>query len=141
MRASATHWRAAHVNWFTQRGWHKRYRHQHARACAPILSVGPGAHSHHHTDDRTGGRDLGAVPRRMSWPPALPPPGYDLTGRRRFSPRIRAENFSKTSAHIGYRHSLRRGGQHAPARPRRRACPIAADWAANVCRSWTAAAP
>src|SRR5262249_21244413 len=25
MRASATHWRAAHVNWFTRRGWRKRY--------------------------------------------------------------------------------------------------------------------
>ena len=23
--ASATHWRATHVNWFTRRGWHKRY--------------------------------------------------------------------------------------------------------------------
>ena len=23
--ASATHWRAAHVNWFTRRGWRKRY--------------------------------------------------------------------------------------------------------------------
>ena len=64
--ASATHWRAAHVNWFTRRGWHKRYRRRHARACAPIWSVGSGAHSHDHTGDRTGGRDLGAVPRRMS---------------------------------------------------------------------------
>jgi len=80
--ASATHWRATHVNWFTRRGWHKRYRRRHARACAPILSVGSGAHSHDHTGDCTRGRDLGAVPRRMSWPPALPPPGYDLTGRR-----------------------------------------------------------
>ena len=25
MSASATHWRAAHVNWFTRRGWCKRY--------------------------------------------------------------------------------------------------------------------
>ena len=39
---------------------------RHARACAPILSVGSGAHSHDHTGDRTGGRDLGVVPRRMS---------------------------------------------------------------------------
>src|SRR5215468_5178710 len=48
MGASATHWRAAHVNWFTRRGWRKRYRRRHARACAPILSVGSvgsGAHS------------------------------------------------------------------------------------------------
>src|SRR5262245_57479550 len=40
--------------------------HRHARACAPILSVGSGAHSHDHTGDRTGGRDLGAGPHRMS---------------------------------------------------------------------------
>jgi len=39
--------------------------HRHARACAPILSVGSGAHSHDHTGDRTGGRDLGAGPHRM----------------------------------------------------------------------------
>jgi len=41
--------------------------HRHARACAPILSVGSGAHSHDHTGDSTGGRDLGAVPHRLSW--------------------------------------------------------------------------
>ena len=64
--ASATHWRATHVNWLTRRGWYKRYRRRHARACAPILSVGCGAHSHDHTGDCTRGRDLGAVPRRMS---------------------------------------------------------------------------
>src|SRR5262249_14442018 len=40
--------------------------HPHARACAPILSVGSGDHSHDHTGDRTGGRDLGAGPHRMS---------------------------------------------------------------------------
>ena len=28
MGASATHWRAAYVNWFTRRGWRKRYRHR-----------------------------------------------------------------------------------------------------------------
>jgi hypothetical protein len=43
-------------------GWHKRYRHRHARSCAPILSVGSGAHSPDHAGDRTGDRDLGAVP-------------------------------------------------------------------------------
>src|SRR5262245_28642665 len=32
------------------------------RTPAPILSVGSGAHSHDHTGDRTGGRDLGALP-------------------------------------------------------------------------------
>jgi hypothetical protein len=64
MGASATHWRAAHVNWFTQRGWRKRYRHRYARACVPILSVGSGAHSRDHAVDRTGGSDLGAVPHR-----------------------------------------------------------------------------
>ncbi len=38
------------------------------RTRAPILSVGSGAHSHDHTGDRTGGRDLGAVPmRRLRW--------------------------------------------------------------------------
>src|SRR5262249_55616329 len=57
-----THWRAAYVNWFTRRGWRKRYRHRYARACAPILSVGSGAHSRDHAVDRTGGSDLGAVP-------------------------------------------------------------------------------
>ena len=62
--ASATHWRAAHVNWFTQRGWRKRYRHRYARACAPILPVGSGANSRDHAVDRTGGSDLGAVPHR-----------------------------------------------------------------------------
>src|SRR5262249_6006250 len=41
--------------------------HRHARACAPILSVGSGAHSHDPTGDRTGGCDLGAGPYRMSW--------------------------------------------------------------------------
>src|SRR5262245_6332402 len=40
------------------------YGHRHARACAPILSVGSGTHSR----DRTGGRDLGAGPHRMSCP-------------------------------------------------------------------------
>ena len=64
--ASATHWRATHVNWFTRRGWHKRYRRRHARACAPILFVGSGAHSHDPTGGRTGSRDLGAGPHRMS---------------------------------------------------------------------------
>ncbi len=35
---------------------------------SPILSVGSGAHSHDHTGDRTGGRDLGALPmRRLRW--------------------------------------------------------------------------
>jgi hypothetical protein len=43
-------------------GWHKRYRHRHARARAPILSVGSGAHSPDHAGARTGDRDLGAVP-------------------------------------------------------------------------------
>src|SRR5262245_60170555 len=62
--ASATHWRAAHVNWFTRRGWRKRYRHRHEKSCAPILSVGSGAHSRDHAVDRTGGSDLGAVPHR-----------------------------------------------------------------------------
>src|SRR5262249_33076051 len=55
---------AAHVNWFTRRGWRKRYRHRHAQSCAPILSVGSGAHSRDHAVDRTGGSDLGAVPHR-----------------------------------------------------------------------------
>src|SRR5215469_5072990 len=64
MGANATYWRAAHVNWFTRRGWRKRYRHRHARQCAPILSVGSGAHSRDHAVDRTGGSDLGAVPHR-----------------------------------------------------------------------------
>ena len=32
------------------------------------LSIGSGAHSHDHTGDRTGGRDLGAGPHRMSCP-------------------------------------------------------------------------
>jgi hypothetical protein len=27
--------KAAHVKWFTRWGWHKCYRHRHARACAP----------------------------------------------------------------------------------------------------------
>src|SRR5262245_36414265 len=66
MSASATHWRAAHVNWFTRRGRRKRYRHRYARACAPILSVGSGAHSRDHAVDRTGGSDLGAVPHRSN---------------------------------------------------------------------------
>src|SRR5262249_31955741 len=49
--------------------------HRHARACAPILSVGSGAHGHDFTGDRTGGRDLGTVPYRMSFlPPAWPGP-------------------------------------------------------------------
>src|SRR5262249_54987009 len=43
-------------------------RARHARACALILSIGSGAHSSDHTGDRTGGRDLGAGPRRMSCP-------------------------------------------------------------------------
>jgi len=43
------------------------------RACAPILSVGSGAHGHDFTGDRTGGRDLGTVPHRMSFPPPRPP--------------------------------------------------------------------
>jgi hypothetical protein len=43
--------------------------HRHARACAPILSVGSRAHGHDYTGDRTGGRDLGTVPHRMSFPP------------------------------------------------------------------------
>ena len=64
--ASATHWRAAHVNWFTRREWRKRYRHRHAQSCAPILSVGSGAHSRDHAVDRTGGSDLGAVPHRSN---------------------------------------------------------------------------
>src|SRR6516165_1575059 len=75
MGASATHWRAAYVNWFTRRGWRKRYRHRHARACAPILSLGSGAHSRDHAVDRTGGSDLGAVPHRMSFPPPAPRSG------------------------------------------------------------------
>jgi hypothetical protein len=37
-------------------------------ACALILSVGSGADSHDHTGGRTGGRDLGAGPHRMSCP-------------------------------------------------------------------------
>jgi hypothetical protein len=44
----------------------KRYRQRYARACAPILLVGSAAHGRDHTDDRTRGRDLGAVPHRMS---------------------------------------------------------------------------
>src|SRR5262249_61312986 len=64
MGASATHWRAAHVNWFTQRGWRKRYRHRHARACPPILSLGSGGSGGDHAVDRTGGSDLGAVSHR-----------------------------------------------------------------------------
>jgi hypothetical protein len=62
-------------------GWHKRYRHRHARACAPILSVGSGAHSRDHTGDRTGSRDSGAVPHRMS----CPPPGIGADGSRRLA--------------------------------------------------------
>jgi hypothetical protein len=75
-RGRATHWRAAHVNWFTRRGWRKRYRHRHARPCAPILSRGSGAHSRDHAVARTGGSDLGAVPHRRPpislkpWPKA-----------------------------------------------------------------------
>src|SRR6516164_764371 len=38
----------------------------HARACAPILSVGSGAHSHDDTGDCTKGRDLGAGPHRLN---------------------------------------------------------------------------
>jgi hypothetical protein len=34
--------------------------------CAPILSVGSGAHSCDPIGDRTGGGDLGAVPLRLS---------------------------------------------------------------------------
>ena len=60
----AAHGRAAHVNRFTRRGWRKRYKHQHARPCAPILSGGSGAHSRDHAVDRTGGGDLGAVAHR-----------------------------------------------------------------------------
>jgi len=33
-----------------------------------FLSVGSGVHSHDDTGDRTGGRDLGAGPHRMSCP-------------------------------------------------------------------------
>src|SRR5262249_58925881 len=36
--------------------------------CAPILFVGSGARSHDHTGARTGSRDLGAGPHRMSGP-------------------------------------------------------------------------
>jgi len=45
------------------------------RACAPILSVGSGAHGHDFTGDRSGSRDLGAVPHRMSFPPPVPAAG------------------------------------------------------------------
>ena len=37
-----------------------------------LLSVGSGAHSHDHTGDRTGSRDLGAGLHRMSFPPPAP---------------------------------------------------------------------
>jgi len=53
------------VNWFTQRGLRKRYRHRHARLCAPILFVGFAANGGGRPDSRTGIRDLGAVPDRI----------------------------------------------------------------------------
>jgi hypothetical protein len=55
----------ARVSWFTRQLQRKCYRRRYARACAPVLLVGSGAHGRDHTDDCTGGRDLGAVFHRM----------------------------------------------------------------------------
>src|SRR5262249_57712931 len=62
----------------------------HARACAPILSVRSGAHSHDPAGDRTGSRDLGTVPHRMSFPPPAPRFGSAEVGKvaRCWNPRL-----------------------------------------------------
>jgi hypothetical protein len=83
-RWRAANWHAANVNWFTRRVPRKRYRQRHGRAGAPILFFGSTAHGRDHTDDRTGGRDLGAVLHRMrvdqGMTPALSSVRHDLTG-------------------------------------------------------------
>ncbi len=59
-------WRGQrNVNWFTQRGRRKRYRHHHARSRSPIRFVGSAAPGGGDPDNRAGPRDLGALPHRM----------------------------------------------------------------------------
>src|SRR5262249_39051300 len=48
-----------------------RPKGHHARAYAPILSVGSGARNRHHAGHPTGGRDLGGGPHRVTWRPLI----------------------------------------------------------------------
>jgi hypothetical protein len=71
----AASWVAAFCHRFTTPNFCFCTKGRHARACALILSVGSGAHSHDHTGDRTGGCDLDAGLHRMSCPRRAPASG------------------------------------------------------------------